>query len=124
MMSTFQPDEWKDKPLVVAVTRAVRQKASILLEALDGSSSVLDELLKRDIYLVVLGTGELENQLEEINRWPNGLFVCAFDPKFANLLYAGGDIFLMPSDLALRHHPDDRDAVWMSAVGSRCGRPV
>jgi starch synthase len=97
-MSAFQPDEWKDKPLVVAVTRAVRQKASILLEALDGSSSVLDELLKRDIYLVVLGTGESENQLEEINRSPNGLFVCAFDPKFANLLYAGGDIFLMPSD--------------------------
>jgi glycogen synthase len=67
-MSTFRPDEWKDKPLVVAVTRAVRQKASILLEALDGSSSVLHELLKRDLYLVVLGTGELENQLEEINH--------------------------------------------------------
>jgi len=97
-LSTFQPDEWREKPLVVAVTRAVRQKASILLEALDGSASVLQALLKRDIDLVVFGTGELENQLEEINRWRNGLFVCAFDPKFADLLYAGGDLFLMPSD--------------------------
>ena len=96
-MSTFQPDEWKDKPLVVAVTRAVRQKASILLESL-GSVSVLEGMLKRDIYLILFGTGELENQLEELNRWPNGLFVCAYDPSFADLLYAGGDLFLMPSD--------------------------
>lgn len=97
-MSTHQPDEWEEKLLIVAVTRAVRQKMSILLETLDGSASVLQESLKRDIYLVVFGTGELENQLEEINRWRNGLFVCAFDPKFADLLYAGGDLFLMPSD--------------------------
>ena len=97
-MSTYQPDDWKEKLLVVAVTRAVRQKVSILLEALDGAGSVLQETLKRDIRLIVLGTGELEKQLEEINRWPNGLFVCAFDAKFADQLYAGGDIFLMPSD--------------------------
>jgi starch synthase len=97
-LSTFQPDEWKEKLLVVAVTRVVRQKASMLLDALDGSGSVLQEMLKRDVYLVIFGTGELEDQLGEINRWPNGLFVCAFDPKFAGLLYAGGDLFLMPSD--------------------------
>jgi starch synthase len=97
-MSSFQPDEWKDKLLVVAVTRAVHQKASILLETLDGSATVLEEMLKREIYFILFGTGELENQLEELNHRPNGLFVCAFDPKFANLLYAGGDLFLMPSD--------------------------
>ena len=97
-MSAYQPDDWKKKLLVVAVTRAARQKASILLETLDGDGSVVEEMLRRDIYLVVFGTGELEDQLEEINRWPNGLFVCAFDTKFAGRLYAGGDIFLMPSD--------------------------
>jgi starch synthase len=97
-LSTFQLDEWKEKLLVVAVTRAVRQKVSILLEPPDGSGSVLQEILKRDVDLIIFGTGELETQLEEINSWPNGLFVCAFDPKFANLLYAGGDLFLMPSD--------------------------
>jgi starch synthase len=97
-MPAFQADEWSNKPLVVAVTRAVRQKVNILLERLDGSSSVLQEILKRDIFLLVLGTGDLEDQLEEINQHENGLFVCAFDPEFANLLYEGGDIFLMPSD--------------------------
>jgi starch synthase len=97
-MSTYHPEDWKKKPLVVAVTRAVRQKVNILLEALNGSGSVLEEILKRDVFLLVLGTGDLEDQLDEINHWPNGLFVCAFDPGFANLLYEAGDLFLMPSD--------------------------
>jgi len=60
-------DEWGNKPLVVAVTRAVRQKVNILLERLNGSSSMLREILKRDIFLLVLGTGDLEDQMEEIN---------------------------------------------------------
>jgi starch synthase len=97
-MQAYEAGAWGEKPLVVAVIRAVRQKVAILLESLDGSSSVLQEILKRDIFLLVLGTGDLEDALEEINQHANGLFVCAFDPGFAGLLYAGGDIFLMPSD--------------------------
>ena len=79
-------DEWGNKPLVVAVTCAVRQKVNILLERLDGSSSMLREILKRDIFRLVLGTGDLEDQMEEIKQHENGLFVCAFDSGFANLL--------------------------------------
>jgi starch synthase len=97
-MAAFHPRGWQDKPLVVAVTRAARQKASILLETLDGDGLVFQEILRRDIYLIILGTGELEDQLEEINQRANGLFVCAFNPSLAGMLYAGGDIFLMPSD--------------------------
>ncbi len=97
-MAAFRSDGWQDRPLVVAVTRAARQKASILLEMLDGDGPVFQEILRRDIYLIILGTGELEDQLEEINRRANGLFVCAFDAGLAGMLYAGGDIFLMPSD--------------------------
>jgi starch synthase len=97
-MAAFRADGWQDKPLVVAVTRAARQKVSILLETLDGDGSVMQEILRRDIYLIILGTGELEDQLEEINQWANGLFVCAFDAGLAGMLGAGGDIFLMPSD--------------------------
>jgi starch synthase len=96
-MAAFQPEGWQDKPLVVAVTRAARQKTSILLETLD-DSPVFQEILRRDIYLIILGTGELEDQLEEINHQANGLFVCAFDAGLAGMLYAGGDLFLMPSD--------------------------
>jgi starch synthase len=97
-MAAFHPGGWQDKPLVVAVTRAARQKASILLETLDGDGLMFQEILRRDIYLIIQGTGELEDQLEEINHRANGLFVCAFDPGLAGMLYAGGDIFLMPSD--------------------------
>jgi len=96
-MAAFRPNKWQDKPLVVAVTRAARQKASILLETLD-DSPVFQEILRRDIYLIILGTGELEDQLEEINHRASGLFVCAFDAGLAGMLYAGGDLFLMPSD--------------------------
>ncbi len=97
-LTAFRAKDWCEKPLVVAVTRAVRQKVSILLEPLDKSGTVLQHLLRRDIFLIVLGTGELEEQLEEINRHPNGLFICAFDASLADRLYAGGDLFLMPSD--------------------------
>ena len=97
-LSTYRPDEWIARPLIVAVTRAVSQKVSILLEALEGGASLLQEMLKRSISLLLLGTGDLQDQLEEINHCPNGLFVCAFDPEFAGQLYAGGDLFLMPSD--------------------------
>ena len=97
-MSGFQPDDWSDKLLVVAVTRAVRQKVNILFEMLEGDTSVLQGILERDILLLVLGTGDLEDQLEEVNQHKNGIFICAFDPGFASLLYEGGDIFLMPSD--------------------------
>ena len=97
-LAAFRAKAWYEKPLVVAVTRAVRQKVSILLERLDKSGTVLQHLLQRDIFLIVLGTGELEEQLEEINRYPNGLFICAFDANLADRLYAGGDLFLMPSD--------------------------
>jgi starch synthase len=55
-------------------------------------------MLERNIYFILFGTGELQNELEELNRLPNGLFVCGFDADFARRLYAGGDLFLMPSD--------------------------
>jgi starch synthase len=97
-LTAFRAHDWYKKPLVVAVTRAVRQKVNILLEPLDKSGTVLQHLLQRDIFLIVLGTGELEEQLEEINRYPNGLFICTFDAQLADRLYVGGDLFLMPSD--------------------------
>jgi starch synthase len=96
--SAFQPDEWLEKPLVVAVSRAASQKLNILLEPYEADCLVIEEILKRDIFLLLLGTGELQDQLERINDYTNGLFICAFDPDLAQKLYAGGDIFLMPSD--------------------------
>ncbi|MBN1179222.1 MAG: glycogen synthase [Anaerolineae bacterium] len=97
-LSAYTAAAWQARPLVVSVTRAVGQKVSILLEALDDGTPLLEALLARNISLLVLGTGDLQEQLERINAYDNGLFVCAFDAKFAQTLYAGGDLFLMPSD--------------------------
>ena len=97
-MAGYVADDWLGRPLVVAVTRAAAQKVSILLEPVDGSTAVWEEILRQDISLLILGSGELQEQLNGLNDHPNGLFVGAFDPAFAQNLYAGGDLFLMPSD--------------------------
>ena len=97
-MQTYDADAWLRRPLVVAVTRAAGQKVKILLETLDGTVTVLQSILNRNLSLIVLGTGEYQDELEEINARPNGLFVCAYANDLANRMYAGGDLFLMPSD--------------------------
>ncbi len=97
-MSAYRTEKWLARPLVVAITRAAHQKISILFDTTDGSVSVLGEMLKRDLSLIILATGELEEYLEQINQWPNGIFICAFDPELAIRLYSSGDLFLMPSD--------------------------
>jgi starch synthase len=94
----YRAGEWLRRPFVVAVTRAARMKMSILLEPFAPGKSVLEEILSRDLSFVIIGRGELEEELEKLNDFPNGLFLRLFDPGFADLLYAGGDIFLMPSD--------------------------
>lgn len=97
-MSDYDAEVWLRRPLVVAVTRAVAQKVSILRERLDDIMPVWEALLARELSLLILGSGELQDELEAINSRPNGLFVCAFDPGFAQEMYLAGDLFLMPSD--------------------------
>ncbi|MBN1954558.1 MAG: glycogen synthase [Anaerolineae bacterium] len=97
-LSTYQAEEWLQRPLVVAVTRAVSQKVSVLLESMPGGAPLFQAMLEREMSLIIMGTGGLEGQLEAINDGANGLFVCAFDPLFAQRLYTAGELFLMPSD--------------------------
>jgi len=97
-LNYFDPKEWLNRPLVVAVTRVVGQKIGILLEKHGSRESLVQAILKRDVGLIIIGNGEAEEYLEDINLEPNAYFICAFDPAFANLLYINGDIFLMPSD--------------------------
>ena len=91
--------EFIKRPLAVAVTRMAAQKVSLLLEG--GSNSVLQQLCRLPITVVILGTGELEEPLlERTGRVENcncGLYL-RFDNTLARALYAGGDLFLMPSD--------------------------
>ncbi|MGX7196618.1 glycogen synthase GlgA [Enterococcus olivae] len=82
-------------PLIAVVSRLTYQK---------GFHLVLDELenlLQFDIQFVLLGTGDplFENRFQSIaERYPEKCSVSiSFDVNLAQKMYAGADIFLMPS---------------------------
>jgi starch synthase len=82
-------------PLVGLITRLVEQKGiDVLLNA-------ADDLLSRDVQLAVLGAGEpmYEGALQALAaRYPKKLAVALrFDETLARLIFAGSDMFLMPS---------------------------
>lgn len=82
-------------PLIGIVSRLTEQKGFLL---------VLDELaeiLEKDVQLVLLGTGDRQieqafNQVEQqfANKFKANI---TFDVELAQLIYAGADLFLMPS---------------------------
>lgn len=85
-----------DKPLIGIVSRLVNQKGFDLVRR------VFDEMLAvDDFYLVVLGDGEFEyvdyfKGLE--GRFPKRVKVkIGYDNRLSHMIYAGSDLFLMPS---------------------------
>lgn len=85
----------KDTPLVGIVTRLVKHKG------LDLVKHVFEEILQADVQFAILGSGEyeFENFFYEIaQKYPDkvGLKI-GFDATLAHRIYAGADIFLMPS---------------------------
>lgn len=84
-----------DVPVIAMVTRLVSHKG------LDLVKFVLDELLQEDVQFVLLGSGDwiYENYFREIQgKYPDKMSYCfGFVPELAHKIYAGSDIFLMPS---------------------------
>ena len=84
-----------DAPMLGIVSRLAEQKGFDIL------SIIMDELCGLDIQLVVLGTGEerYENMLKHFaGRFPHKISAnITFDATLAQRIYAGADIFLMPS---------------------------
>ncbi len=84
-----------DVPLIGMVTRLTSHKG------LDLVKYIIDDLLQRDVQMVVLGSGEwvYENFFREIqNKYPDKFCYCVgFIPELARKIYAGVDVFLMPS---------------------------
>ena len=82
-------------PLMAMITRLTEQKG------LDLVLAVLDEILAADIQIVILGTGDwkYENALQAFEqRYPTKFrLIRAFSMDIASKLYAGSDMFLMPS---------------------------
>ena len=85
----------KDAPLFGIVSRLAQQKGfDILAEA-------IDKICKMDLQLVILGTGDLKYHLileEMVKKYPKVISLhLKFDDSLAHNIYAGSDIFLMPS---------------------------
>lgn len=84
-----------DVPLLSMVTRLVEMKG------LDLVSHIMEELLQQDIQLVVLGTGDwkYEKMLGYFqSKYPEKMAArLYFNEEEAHKIYAGSDIFIMPS---------------------------
>ncbi len=84
-----------DVPMIAMVTRLVSHKG------LDLVQYVMNRLLQEQVQMVVLGSGDwvYENFFRNMqSRYPDKLCYCSgFVPELARKIYAGADIFLMPS---------------------------
>lgn len=84
-----------DRPLMVMVTRLTRQKGMDLV------TYSLDRILSGGVQVAVLGTGdaEYENALKYFEgKYPGTMTArIQFDPALSQRMYAGADLFLMPS---------------------------
>ena len=95
----------KRRPLHVltSVGRLVSQKMQLFLQPLADGRAALEHILEslgRRGVLLLLGSGEkvYEDQLQRIARAnPNLIFLRGYAEEFGNLMYHGGDLFLMPS---------------------------
>ena len=85
----------KDVPLFGIVSRLAEQKGFDIL------AQGINKICKMDIQMVILGTGELKYHeiLEEAAaKYPKVISLnLKFDDSLAHKIYAGSDIFLMPS---------------------------
>ncbi|NEW65715.1 glycogen synthase GlgA [Carnobacteriaceae bacterium zg-84] len=85
----------EDAPLLSAVSRLTDQKGFQLV------AQTLEEVLQQDVQVVILGTGDAvfeEAFIHLANKYPHKCrALITFDVSLAQRIYAGSDIFLMPS---------------------------
>jgi len=101
-----------------SIGRLTNQKMALLLQPTTGDNTVLDEILEslqgKGVY-ILLGSGDVELEalcIKSAAKYTNFLFLNRYDQSLADLLFANGDVFLMPSSfepcgisqmLAMRH---------------------
>lgn len=85
----------KDTPLITMVTRLVSHKGMDLVAAM------LNEIMSLDVQIALVGRGDwhFEQFFSDVARRYQGRFSASilYNPSLAQSLYAGGDMFLMPS---------------------------
>jgi len=101
-----------------SVGRLTNQKVALLLQPTTGDNTVLDDLLEelngRGVF-ILLGSGDAELEAlctESAAKHTNFLFINRYAQSLADLLFANGDVFFMPSSfepcgisqmIAMRH---------------------
>ena len=87
--------EKKDVPLIGIVSRLAEQKGFDIL------AQGIDTICRMNLHLVILGTGDLKYHLimqDMVKKYPKVISLhLKFDDALAHKIYAGSDIFLMPS---------------------------
>ncbi|MFA5403523.1 MAG: glycogen synthase GlgA [Ignavibacteria bacterium] len=95
LLHKFNLEYNENTPLIGMVSRLVESKG------LDLMVKILPELMKEDVQLIILGTGDENYQKFLLNakkKYPNKLIVqIAFDENLAHHIEAGCDMILMPS---------------------------
>ena len=95
LQQTVGLEERADVPLIACVSRLVGHKGFSMV------TDALNEIMGMDVQMVVLGTGDW--QYEEAFRHAQGQYPGRFAAQLtysaplSNLIYAGADLFLMPS---------------------------
>ncbi len=101
-----------ERPVLGIVSRFVRQKGFDLIAV------IADELMRKDLYVTALGTGEPE--YEELFRtlgrqYPEKFLVrVSYDNALAHQIEAGADMFLMPS----RYEPCGLNQIYSLKYGT------
>jgi starch synthase len=85
----------RHKPIIAMISRLTKQKG------LDLVTHLFDELLQEDIQLIILGTGDWEFEQffqQKASQYSDKVRVSiGFNEPLAHQIYAGSDLFLMPS---------------------------
>lgn len=85
----------ENRPVIAMVTRLTEQKGMDLIMA------VIEEIMAADVEFIILGTGDwkYESSLKEIEARYSTKFkaIINFSTDLASKIYAGADMFLMPS---------------------------
>ncbi len=95
MQRYFGLPEKEDTPIISMVTRLTKQKG------LDLVRTVFREIMEEDVQCIILGSGDSE--YEQFFEWmayeyPEKVKVyIGFNEELAHQVYAGSDLFLMPS---------------------------
>ena len=84
-----------DTPIIAIISRLVAHKG------LDLVKTVIEEILRHDVQIIILGKGDslYENFFSDLAQNYVGklVTVIAFNPDLSRKIYAGADMFLMPS---------------------------